>query len=179
MGKYFDEMFKTMRWLSGQHNTFFLGQSVGTTGTAMFNTLADVPMVKRLEMPVIEETQMGMSIGMALNGTIPISIYPRWNFLLLATNQVVNHLDKIKKFSHDEFIPKVIIRTGVGSERPLHPQAQHVGNFSEAFRSMCENIEVIECIEPENIFPAYEKAYTRDDGKSTIIVEFSDFYNEK
>ena len=33
--------------------------------------------------------------------------------------------------------------------------------------------------EPEDIFPAYEKAYNSDDGKSTILVEFQDFYNEK
>lgn len=179
MGKYFDEMCRAMKWLGEKQDTFFLGQAVGVTGTAMFNTLKDVSMEKRLEMPVIENTQMGMSIGMALNGTVPITIYPRWNFLICATDQVVNHLDKIRKFSHGEFQPKVIIRTGVGSERPLHPQAQHVGNFSEAFRSMCENIEVIECWEPEDIFPAYQKAYERTDGKSTIIVEISDYYNEK
>lgn len=179
MGKYFDEMQRAMTWLGEKEDTFFLGQSVAEKGTAMFNTLTDVPIEKRLELPVFEETQMGMSIGMALNGSVPISIYPRWNFLLLATNQVVNHLDKIKQYSHGEFAPKVIIRTGAGSERPLHPQAQHVGNFSEAFRSMCTNIEVIECFEPEDIFPAYEKAYNRTDGKSTIVVEISDFYGEK
>ena len=47
-----------------------------------------------IELPVAEEMQMGMSFGMSLDGTIPISIYPRWNFLLCAINQLVNHLDK-------------------------------------------------------------------------------------
>jgi len=179
MGKYFEEMKKTMTWLGEQQDTFFLGQSVGKEGTAMFATLKDVPLSKRLEMPVIENTQLGMSIGMAINGTIPISIFPRWNFLICASDQLVNHLDKIKQYSHDEFIPKVIIRVGVGSERPLHPQAQHVGNFSSAFREMLTNIEIIELNEPKDIFPAYKHAYERTDGKSTILVEFGDYYNEK
>ena len=177
--KYFDELKRAMDWLAQQPDTFFMGQAVEYAGTAMSNTIKDVPMEKRLELPVFEETQMGMSIGMALKGTVPISIFPRWNFLLLATNQVVNHLDKIATFSHGEFVPKVIIRTGIGSERPLHPQAQHVGDFTEAFRLMCPNIEVIRLEEPEDVFPAYQKAYLRTDGKSTIIVEYGDYYNEK
>ena len=44
---------------------------------------------------------------------------------------------------------------------------------------MCKNIEVIRLDEPEHIFQAYEKALTRTDGKSTIIVEYGDYYSEK
>ena len=65
---------------------------------------------------------MGMTNGFAINGFIPVSIFPRWNFLLLAMNQLINHLDKIKIMSRHEYKTKVIIRTGIGSERPLHPQ---------------------------------------------------------
>ena len=31
----------------------------------------------------------------------------------------------------------------------------------------------------EDIFPSYEKALNRDDGRSTILVEFGDYHNEK
>ena len=44
---------------------------------------------------------------------------------------------------------------------------------------MLETIDVIELSEPEDILPAYKKAYSRTDGKSTILVEWGDFYNEK
>jgi pyruvate/2-oxoglutarate/acetoin dehydrogenase E1 component len=145
----------------------------------MTNTVKDVPKEKLLELPVAEELQMGMSIGLALDGYIPVSFYPRWNFLLLAVNQIVNHLDKISLMSNGGYAPKVIIRTGIGSERPMHPQQQHVGDFTEAFRLMCPNIEIIRLEEPEDIFPAYEKALKREDGKSTILVEYGDYYNEK
>lgn len=177
--KYFDELKKSMTWLGQKEDTLFLGQAVEYAGTAMTNTLKEVSKDKLLEMPVCEDMQMGMSIGLSLTGIVPISIFPRWNFLLLATNQIVNHLDKIPLQSENPYKPKVIIRTSVGSERPLHPQHQHVGDYTEAFRLMCDRIEIIRLDEPEQVFPAYERAYTRNDGKSTIIVEWGDYYNEK
>src|SRR6185295_12591400 len=175
--KYFDEMCRAMEFLARDERTIFMGQAVACPGTAMSNTLKNVDPKKLLELPVTEEMQMGMSTGMALNGMVPVSIYPRWNFLLLSVNQIVNHLDKLPIISG--YRPKVIIRTGIGSERPLHPQHQHIGDFTDAFRLMCKTIEVIRLDEPEQIFPAYEKALTRDDGRSTIIVEYGDYYNEK
>lgn len=175
--KYFDELCKAMDFLSEHPDTIFLGQSVEVKGTGMFTTLKNVPLEKRLELPVAEDMQMGMTNGLALCGKIPISIFPRWNFLLLATNQIVNHLDKIPLMS--DFKTKVIIRTGVGSERPLNPFHQHIGDFSEAFSLMCKNVEIIKLNEPKDIFPAYQKSLNREDGKSTLLVEISDFYNEK
>lgn len=179
MVKYFDELTRAMTYLGEKENTVFLGQAVEYKGTAMTNTLTEVPRNKLIEMPVNEDMQMGITNGMALAGTIPISIYPRWNFLLLTVNQMVNHLDKINEFSHGEFSPRAIIRTGIGSQRPMHPQAQHIGDYTDSIGSMLSNIEVIRLEEPEDVFPAYHKAYHREDGKSTIIVEYGDYYNEK
>ena len=179
MGQYFDELKRSMEYLGEQPDTMFLGQAVAYKGTAMTNTLKDVSKDKLLEMPVDEEMQMGITNGLAVNGTVPISIYPRWNFLLLAMNQLINHLDRMPIFSHGEYNPKVIIRTGIGSQRPLHPQAQHVGDFTDGMRLMVNNIEIIRLEEPEDIFAAYHKAYNRTDGKSTIVVEYGDYYGEK
>ena len=177
--KYFDELKRSMDYLARDPRVMFLGQAVACPGTAMTNTLKDVPDSRKLELPVCEKLQMGMSTGLALAGLVPVSVFPRWNFLLLAVNQVVNHLDKLKTMSGGGYAPKVIIRTGIGSERPLHPQHQHVGDFTDAFRAMCTNIEVIRLDEPEQVFPAYRKALEREDGMSTIVVEYGDYYNEK
>ena len=179
MGRYFDELERSMDYLGQQKDTMFLGQAVEYKGTAMTNTLVNVPKEKLLEMPVTEEMQMGITNGLAVAGTVPITIYPRWNFLLLAINQLVNHLDRMPIFSHGEYTPKVIIRTGVGSERPLHPQAQHVGDFTDGLSLIANNIELIRLEDPEDIFPAYHKAYNRTDGKSTLLVEYGDYYGEK
>ena len=168
-----------MDWLGKRKDTIFLGQAVAVPGTAMSNTLTNVPEKRKIELPVAEEMQMGMAIGLALEGYVPITIYPRWNFLLLAVNQLVNHLDRIPEISKENYKPKVIIRTGIGSLRPLHPQSQHTGDFSEAFKLMLNNVQVIRLEEPEQIFPAYQKAYDREDGISSLIVEYGDYYNEK
>jgi pyruvate/2-oxoglutarate/acetoin dehydrogenase E1 component len=177
--KYFDELKKSMDWLATKENTLFLGQAVEYAGTGMTNTLKDVDRSKLLEMPVNEDMQMGMSIGMALNGTVPISIYPRWNFLLLAANQLVNHLDKMKIMSDGGYKPKVIIRTSIGSQRPLHPQHQHISDFSGGFKAMCDTVDIIRLDEPHQIFESFQYAYERTDNRSTILVEWGDYYGEK
>ena len=176
---YFEELKNSMEWLANQEDSVFLGQAVAVPGTAMSNTLKDIRPDRLIELPVAEEMQMGLTIGLALDGVVPISVFPRWNFLLLAMNQLVNHLDRMPQISNNGYVPRVIIRTGIGSERPLHPQYQHVGDFTDAFKLILNNIEVIKLDEPEQIFPAYKRAYERRDGCSTIIVEYGDYYNEK
>lgn len=132
----------------------------------MSMTLQDVPERKKIELPVAEEMQLGMSIGMSIDGLIPISIYPRWNFLILAANQLVNHLDKMK--------PHVIIRVGVGSTTPLYPGPQHVGDFTGAFMRMMPNTTINRLERAEDIIPAYLKALEYDG--PTILVEIADEY---
>ena len=177
--KYFSELNRSMNYLSKNNKTIFIGQAVEVPGTAMSNTLKKLNPKKLLELPVAEEMQMGITIGLSLNGLIPISIFPRLNFLLLAINQLINHLDKLKVMSNNGFKTKSIIRTSIGSQRPLHPQYQHIGDFTDAIKMMCSNIDVIRLEEPNQIFPTYEKALKREDGKSTIVVEYGDYYNEK
>ena len=122
---------------------------------------------------------MGMSLGLSMDNNVAISIFPRWNFLLLGINQLVNHIDKFKVMNGTRIVPKMIIRTSIGSQRPLHPQFQHIGDFSEAIQKMCTTIKVIKLEEPNNIFSEYKKAYERNDGINTILVEYGDYYNEK
>ncbi len=177
--KYFEELKKSMKYLGLKKNIIFIGQAVEDPGTAMSNTLKSVSKKKLLELPVAEEMQMGMTLGLAMDGNIPVSIFPRWNFLLYAVNQLINHIDKFKVMAGRKIKPKIIIRTSIGSQRPLHPQFQHIGDFTEAFKKMTTTIEIIKLREPKDIFPAYKKAYLRKDGKNTILVEYGDYYNEK
>ena len=64
-------------------------------------------------------------------------------FLALWHESIVNHIDKAVIMMGGAFKNKLIIRTGIGSQRPLNPQCQHIGDFTEAIRLMCSNIEVI------------------------------------
>ena len=173
-----DELTRAMEYLGKFDNTIFIGQSVEVDGTAMRNTLLNVDHNKLVEMPVDEDFQMGLATGMALTGLIPISIFPRWNFLLLATNQIVNQLDKLKEITQNKNPGKVIIRTGIGSVIPLHPGPQHTGDFTEAFRLMCSNLNIVRLDKTSVIFDEYQKAYERTDGVSSLLIEWSDKYND-
>ena len=177
--KYFDELKRTMEWVAEQPKTFFLGQTVAGPGTFMYSTLKDIPIDKTLEMPINESFQMQFSLGLALSGYIPISVYPRQNFLLLATSDLVNMVDKIPAISSDGVVPKMIIRVASGPDSPVHPGHQHVGNYADAFRKMFTWVDVIELEEPEEIFPAYKHAIERADGKVTLLIEHGNYYNLK
>ena len=177
--KYFDELKRTMEWVAQQPKTIFVGQTVAGPGTFMFQTLRDCPKDRCLEMPINESFQMQFTIGLALDGYVPISVYPRQNFLLLATGDMANILDKIPAISSKEWLPKVLIRVAVGPDSPVHPGHQHVGNYADAFRKMFSWIDVVEMNEPEEIFPAYKHALEREDGRSTLLIEHGNYYQQK
>ncbi|GAI58162.1 unnamed protein product, partial [marine sediment metagenome] len=108
---YYAEIRRAMKLLAEDDRVIFIGQStLHPDVTPLFESLEDVPLLKRMELPVIEDCQMGISTGLALEGFIPVSIYPRIDFLILAINQLVNHLDKIEEMSCGRFKPKVIIK---------------------------------------------------------------------
>ena len=88
--KYFDELKRTMEWLAGQPKVIMVGQTVAGPGTFMFQTLRDCPKERCLEMPINESFQMQFTIGLSLAGYIPVTVYPRQNFLLLATSLMWN-----------------------------------------------------------------------------------------
>lgn len=169
--RYFDALCDAMK-LCEAAGGVFMGQAVAFPGTAMSTTLKDVDRSKLVELPVAEEMQLGMATGVSLAGGLPITLYPRWNFLLLATNQLINHLDKLPRFS--EYRPKVLIRTAVATSHPLNPGPQHLGDFSYPFKCMLDTVAVAELTTAESIVPAYQKALDRDG--STLLVEYSSLY---
>lgn len=164
-----------MSLLAEQNNAVFLGQAVEYPGTALFNTLKDIPENKRWELPVAENMQLGMSIGLSLQQYLPISIFPRINFLLSATDQLVNHLDKLTDMSQNQYKPKIIIRTAIGSIHPLDPGSQHKYDYSYALSNMLDDVDVIRLDKKEIIVPSYKKALASLN--STILVELADNYN--
>jgi pyruvate/2-oxoglutarate/acetoin dehydrogenase E1 component len=168
-----------MEWLAGHPDVIFLGQTAAVPGTFMYQTLRDVPAGKALEMPVNESFQMQFTLGLALGGYIPVSIYPRQNFLLLAAGDMVNMIDKVGDLTAGEVRPRMIIRTATGPDKPVHPGHQHVGNYAAALRLMLPHMEVVELDSPEDIFPAYERALTRPDPVPVIFIEHGNHYQDK
>lgn len=177
--KYKEELNRSMEWLSTKEDVIFLGQACRVGGHAISSTLEKVPLEKRVELPVFEETQLGMSTGMALAGYVPVTLYPRFDFLILACNQLVNHLDKIREMSEYEMQPRVIIRVSVGAKNPMDAGPQHTQDHTEAIKKMLTDVNVVELREAEDIFPAFKEAYEREDSKSTLLVEYGEYYATK
>lgn len=160
---------EAMHLLADVPGALFLGQGVAFPGHAMFKDLDGVPMEQRIELPVVEELQLGMSIGLSLQGFLPVSIYPRFDFLMRAMDQLVNHLDKLERMSCGQFAPRVIIRTRVGTRYPLDAGPQHTQDHTEALRLMLNSVVVDRITQAAEIVPAYRAAMHRNG--STLVVE--------
>lgn len=157
---------EAMRMLAADERTVFVGQSVCYDGAAIYDSFDGVPMDRRIEMPVLEDFQLGFCTGLALTGKLPICAYPRFDFMLLCANQLVNHLDKLALFG---WKPKVILRTTVGGKSPLDAGPQHTQAHTDAFRLMCKNVAVFEANTAEEVTECYDYAIASDD--SVLIVE--------
>ena len=177
--KYKEQLIKAMEWLGEKDDVLFLGQACRVSGHSISSTITNVPLEKRVELPVFEETQMGISTGMALEGFVTVTMFPRFDFFILACNQLVNHLDKMQEMSKGKMNPKVIMRVSVGAKNPLDAGPQHTQNHTEAFRKMLTNVNVVELLEPQQIFPAFKEAYERKDNRPTLLVEHGEFYATK
>ncbi len=177
--RYKKELIKSMSFLGKKKDTIFIGQSVLYSGNAIYNTLKTVPIKKKIELPVFEDVQMGMSIGLALNGHSVITCFPRFDFLICAMNQLVNHLDKIRIMSRGEMRPKVIIRTSIGSKNPLNGGPQHTQDYTKEMKQILKEVKVVYLNKPEKIFNSFKKAYEDKNFYSYLFIEHGDFYNDK
>lgn len=164
---YLSELTSAMTLLAQQQNALFVGQSVRYDGQAPFTTLDGVPMERRIEMPVAENLQMGFCTGLALEGYLPICIFPRFDFLILAMDALVNHLDKLELYS--DFTPKVIIRTAIGATSPVNPGPQHCQDYTSVMRQMLKTVYVIDIERAEEVMAAYQLAL--DLPQSVMVVE--------
>lgn len=173
---YKDALTKSMTYLGEQKDTVFIGQQILWHGNPMSTTIGDVPKDKLIELPVMEESQMGMSLGMAMAGKTVITFYPRWDFLICATNQLVNHVDKIKLMSNHEWNPNMIIRLGKGSDKPLDPGHQHRGSYLASYEMMCPNIKFYDLKSWKDIEETYKWVYNK--GGISVIVEYPELYYE-
>jgi pyruvate/2-oxoglutarate/acetoin dehydrogenase E1 component len=175
VSKYKDIINDNMFLLSQHSNAVFVGYNL-VYGSKAYGTLANVPRDKILEMPVAEGLMTGVAVGMAMAGFLPILIFERHDFMLVAMDQLVNHLDKIALISKGEFKPKVIVRAIVGGTKPFDPGPQHSGNYTLQFGNMLKNCRLYNCTDEEFLADAYRYVLYSENENPVIIVEYRNLY---
>lgn len=161
--------------LARQPNVVFVGQGVRIKANCLHEQLVGVPESQRLEVPVFENTQLGMCLGMALTGILPVCLFPRTNFLLCAIDQLVNHLDKWQQMTGKP--AKVIVKTMTGTTKPLDPGPQHsnvTNGHAEAFDEMTDELIVADLYGIETVYRGYQEALERDG--PTLLIERGNLY---
>jgi len=170
---YRGETIKAMELLAADERVICIGQNVIYSGAiAIDETVRAFPLARKIEVPIFENSHVGICTGLSLYGFIPLCIIPRMDFLIIAADQLINHLDKIEAMSAGRFKPKVIIRTGVGAKTPLDAGPQHTQDHTEALRHMLTNIDVVKLERAEEIVPAYKRALESE--RSTILIEIAE-----
>lgn len=169
--KYQENLKKVMNILA-KEGYIFIGQTIIWGGSPMYNSLIDVSKEQKIEFPVAENTQLGVSQGMSLEGIKVCSIFPRIDFLISAMDSLINHVDKVSEMSKREFNTGIIIRTQLGNTKPLYPGCQHCGDYTQGLKKMLKNITISRPKTPEDVILVYKLAlHEAKRGKSTLIIE--------
>lgn len=168
---YLGELGRAMLMLAEGPRVLFVGQSVAYPGQRAHATFDGIAADRKVEMPIVEDFTVGYCAGMALSGALPVCFIPRMDFLILAMNAIVNHLDKLPVMGAT---PKVIIRTAVGASSPLDPGPQHTQNHIAALKMMLRSVEVIDLPEAADVMPGYQRALAMPG--SCIVVEHMSEY---
>ena len=162
---YKDAIVQSMTEL-GELGAIFIGYNVGY-GDAM-GTLKNVPKEQKLETPVAENLMAGLAIGMSFEGFIPVLYYERHDFMLVASDAIINHIDKIERISHGEFKVPVIIRAVTADAGPFYSGITHSQDFTNMFRSAV-SFPVIDPITGSDVLAAVRSA--KESGRPMMLIE--------
>lgn len=170
MATYKETITDEMTWLGQQDEVVFLGQGI-TCGDRFYGTLDGVPKNKCIEFPIAENLMMGSAIGLALEGYRPVVLFQRMDFMLIAADQIINHLALMPGMSGNQFTLPVIIRACIGSQdKKFDVGIQHNKNFCNVFGDFLDTFEYGPQFTYKDIFKEYKN-------KPFMIVEEKDEYN--
>ena len=124
--------------------------------------------------PISENTIVGVAIGAAMGGLRPIAELMTVNFALLAMDQIVNHMSKIRSmFGGQTFLPMVVRMPGGGGSQL---GAQHSQSL-ETFFMHCPGLRVAYPATPADAKGLLKTAIR--DNNPVIFLEHELLYNSK
>ncbi len=147
-------------------------------GSRMYGTLNDVPASQCIECPVAENLMCGLAMGMALEGFLPVICFERHDFMLLAMDGIVNHIDKMPWMSGDQFKFPVIVRAIVGGSHPIDPGPMHSQDYTSPLRIALKHTPVYVPRTTMEFDRAWSEVGLTESG-TVIIVEYKDDYNKE
>ena len=162
--------------LVNEQGYIIIGQGARDGGHGMSSTIDETLLASCIELPVFEETQTGIALGMGLAGCNVMSIYPRFDFFISGLSQLVNHSDKVEAMSGGKFRPNIVFRVGVGAKVPLDAGPQHTNNYAAPIREMLTRIVVHEIGKGVDPQVAFDTVAT--DGGIHLIIEHYEYYGD-
>jgi len=176
---YKSELDRAMHTLAADPTVCFIGYNCCPAGGSAGGSLKGISEDQIFEMPLAENLMTGAAIGMALDGRIPVLWFERADFLFCAMDAIVNHLNQLSALSQGQHNPGVIIRVCVGNKNaPLFTGPTHTQNPYEALLKLVQ-FPVYQIAKIANIEVFYRWALeSAKKGKSTLIIEEKDRYNE-
>lgn len=170
--KYKDKLKESMTWLSKKDEVVFIGEGLINAGR-IYGTLDDVPSGKCIEMPICENLIVGCAIGLAIRGYHPVVVFQRMDFMLLASDQIINHMALMQRMSGGLVTLPIIIRAIIGSRDPkfdVGPQHNH--DLTHIFEPYLATYRIDEDHCNPDIYKTVNEAMT----KPALIVEDRDLY---
>lgn len=143
----------------GSADYVFLGYSI-TPGDAM-GSLINVPASQKIETPVAENLMVGLAIGLAIEGFKPVVYFERHDFMLVAADAIVNHVDKLGRISGGQFRAPIIFKTVVDDGGLFYSGPTHSQDFTKAFRAMV-SFPVLDPRTPSELTQSYQFAMSAE-----------------
>ena len=158
------EINKTLRWALENPRVVLLGESICDPyggASKVTRGLSTKHPDRVMDMPISEDAIVGISLGFAMCGFIPIVEIMFFDFMALCVNQLLNVAQKMSQVHEIEY--KVIIRT---MKAPMEYGPTHSQDLSKLLRAIGVQYYYSR---PGVIMRQYEKALSSDDNVIVFI----------
>ena len=152
-------------------NGLFLGYNV-RHGDA-FGALTNIDDSLKIETPVAENLMVGLAIGLSFEGYRPVVYFERQDFMMVAADAIVNHLNHIERISHGEYKCPVILRSIVADSGPFYSGPTHSQDFTEGLKKLV-SFPVYEPDTASAVYNTYKQAVYSQ--RPSLVVERKSCY---
>jgi pyruvate dehydrogenase E1 component beta subunit len=161
--------------MESDERVFAYGQGINDPGGFFGSTVGlcdKFSEARCFDVPLSEDSLIGMGVGAALQGRRPIYVALRIDFLLLMMNQIVNHAAKWPLMSGYQSTVPLTIRCIIGKD--WGQAAQHSG----AYHAMFAQVPGLEVVLPSSVNDAARLLLASiESDLTTIFVESKPLYN--